>query len=75
VEAIADVARQPQGRGNLTVPLSLILDEAAKLLHLSRVTVYNEINTGYLPAILGSGAKTLLWRSDIEEWLNDRYTG
>ncbi len=62
-------------RHSLATDSLLSVAEAAKLLHLSRVTVYNEINTGHLPAILGSGAKTLLWRSDIEDWLNDRYTG
>lgn len=53
VEAIADTARQPKGRGNLTVPLSLILDEAANIAPLPS-----------LPTLLseggGSGIQTLV---------------
>lgn len=53
VEAVADVARQPQGRGNLTVPLSLILDEAANIAPLP--TLPNLLSEGG-----GSGIQTLV---------------
>ena len=62
-------------RHSLTADSLLTVAVAAKLLHLSRATIYNEINAGRLPAILGGGARTLLWRSDIEDWLHNRYTG
>ncbi|MCL5947551.1 MAG: type IV secretory system conjugative DNA transfer family protein [Actinobacteria bacterium] len=53
VEAIADEARQPAGRGNLTVPLSLILDEAANIAPLP--TLPNLLSEGG-----GSGIQTLV---------------
>jgi type IV secretory pathway TraG/TraD family ATPase VirD4 len=53
VEAITERARQPKGRGHLTTPLSLILDEAANIAPLPT-----------LPALLsdggGSGIQTLV---------------
>lgn len=48
--------------------------EAAKLLHIPRQAVYRMINEGTLPAIVASGYRTLIWVSDIEEWLAERYS-
>ncbi len=53
----------------------LTVTEAARLLHLHRGTVYREIATGHLPAIIGEGHRTLIWRSDLDAFLADRYSG
>ena len=49
--------------------------EAAKILKASRQSVYDVINIGELPAIVGKGTRTLIWMSDLERWLQKRYTG
>lgn len=64
-----------EGDHTLTGDKLLSVRSAATLLDIHRTTLYYEIKEGRLPVIKCDKGRTLIWQSDLQRWLAERYTG
>lgn len=58
----------PNEAAGAAAPMAFSIDDATRIMGISRATLFREINRGRLPAVK-VGRKTLITRAGINNWL------